>query len=257
MPTSLAFDDHIAVLREQGTRFAELAEATDLAAPVPTCPGWDLRTLIAHQGEVHRWATDVVAGRWDELTDAEQQERVAAPANAVLSDWLHAGVDDLVTTLEEAPDDLHAPVFLHDSPDPRRFWARRQAHETTVHRVDALAASLGRVPTSAEAAIESKFAADGIDELVSGFLPRRKSRLRSDPSHTLAVEPTDVRRRWLLTISNDPLVTVESPAPAASTFRGRADQLYLGLWNRGGEFEVAGDAEVLPLWRTTAVITWE
>ena len=205
MPTSLAFDDHLAALRDAGNRFAEVAAATDLAAEVPTCPGWDLRTLTAHLGEVHRWATDVVAGRWDELTDQEQQERVAAPAGPAIRDWFRAGVDDLVTALETAPKGLRVPVFLHDAPDPRHFWARRQAHETSIHRVDALAAALGRTPTSVEVTVDPAFAADGIDELVTGFFPRRKSRLRADPPHTLAVEPTDVARRWLLTISPRPV----------------------------------------------------
>ena len=45
-----------------------------------------------------------------------------------------------------APDDVEALVFLNDAPAPREFWARRQCHETTMHAVDALAASLGRPP---------------------------------------------------------------------------------------------------------------
>ena len=55
-------------------------------------------------------------------------------------DWLGDGAIDLVTALVRAPDDLEAPVFLHDAPAPREFWARRQCHETTIHAVDALAA---------------------------------------------------------------------------------------------------------------------
>ena len=61
-------------------------------------------------------------------------------------------------------------VFLRDSPAPREFWARRQAHETTIHRADAVAAGLGRRPRSAELDLDPAFAVDGLDELLTGFL---------------------------------------------------------------------------------------
>ena len=64
-------------------------------------------------------------------------------------------------------------MFLADAPSPRCFWARRQCHETTIHAVDALSASLGRYPVAADASwIGTELALDGIDELLTGFLPR-------------------------------------------------------------------------------------
>ncbi len=68
-------------------------------------------------------------------------------------------------------------TFLKDAPAPREFWARRQAHETTIHMVDAQSALLGRVPSTDEAGISSAFAADGLDELLRGFFTRGKSKL--------------------------------------------------------------------------------
>ena len=59
----------------------------------------------------------------------------------------------------------------------REFWARRQAHETTIHMVDAQAALLGHAPTSGEAALEVSLATDGLDELLRGFFTRGKSKL--------------------------------------------------------------------------------
>ena len=38
------------------------SRAAGADAPVPTCPGWTVRDLLAHQGMVHRWATAVVRG---------------------------------------------------------------------------------------------------------------------------------------------------------------------------------------------------
>ena len=52
------------------------------------------------------------------------------------------GCADLVAALAAAPDDLECWTFL-PAPSPRAMWARRQAHETAIHRVDAeLAAGL-------------------------------------------------------------------------------------------------------------------
>jgi hypothetical protein len=33
-----------------------LLAGTDLAAPVPSCPGWSVGGLVAHLGETHLWA---------------------------------------------------------------------------------------------------------------------------------------------------------------------------------------------------------
>jgi hypothetical protein len=52
-------------------------------------------------------------------------------------------------------------VFLRHAPPARLFWTRRQAHETTIHAVDAQAAALHRLPRPAEAMINDELAADG------------------------------------------------------------------------------------------------
>ena len=101
------------------------------------------------------------------------------------------GAIDLVTALVQAPDGpASAPVFLRDAPAPREFWARRQCHETTIHAVDALAAQLGRLPRAADAEwIAEEVALDGIDELLTGFVTRPRSRLRSPEPHRIVVLP--------------------------------------------------------------------
>src|ERR1019366_10224384 len=67
----------------------------------------------------------------------------------------------LVEALVAAPPDLRCWTFL-PAPSPLAFWARRQAHETTIHRVDAELASGPVAPVTPE------FAADGLDELLFG-----------------------------------------------------------------------------------------
>src|SRR5205823_3910842 len=128
---------------------------------VPTCPGWTVRDLLAHQGGVHRWATSHVV---EARTEPPSRDFALAepPDDDAVLDWFRDGYARLVTTLADASDRLECWTFL-PSPSPRAFWARRQAHETAIHRVDAESAS-GEPVT-----FDPAFAVDGIDELLLGF----------------------------------------------------------------------------------------
>lgn len=238
------------------------AVAAGLDAAVPTCPGWTVRDLLTHQGVVFRWARDIVGE-----VEPRPEELLAAEAVAVtdLLDWVDEGLVDLLNTLATAPEDLRVFFFLKDAPPSRQAWARRQCHEVTIHAVDAMAARLGRPPTAAQTWIRPALAADGIDELLTGFLPRRSQRVRSAEQLTVAVRPTDVSPAWLLRISEEPVVTTRfgghagDPPPADVTLTGTAAQLYLGLWNRGQhdpEFTATGRPHWIETWREQMQVVW-
>jgi hypothetical protein len=210
---------------------------------------WKVRDLIAHQGMVHRWATSHLRGA---PVEPSMTEGLGA-ADPVT--WLHEGGLELVEAILEAPDDLRALVFLNDAPPPRQFWARRQCHETTIHAVDALASALGRSPRPEETWIRREVALDGIDELLTGFVTRRRSRLRSDTPTTFAVRPEDAEEAWLVHVSTEPAVTERHPhghAHGDVVLEGSAVGLYLALWNRSDTV----DADGFDLWRERARITW-
>ncbi len=253
-------DDYLTTIVDRADRLATEAVAVGSAGrPVPTCPGWTLNDLIEHLGMVHRWAGGNLLG--GPAVDGDELERVAlagCPA-ALLDrvDWLRVGVTDLIAILRDAAEDVDAMVFLPDAPAPRLFWARRQAHETTIHAADGTAARLGRPATAAELGLSPAFAADGIDELVTGFLPRRRSRLRSDRPYTVVIRPTDVDLAWTVRISADPPAAERAAADRPdATWTGTAAGLYLALWNRGAEIIADGAAEPLNLWRRLAHVTW-
>ena len=105
-------------------------------------------------------------------------------------------------------------TFLNDAPGRASSGPRRQAHETTIHMVDALAAKLGRPPTADEAGIDPSLAVDGIDELVRGFFTRGRSKLYDGTEYTVAVRPADAERRWVLRVAER--LTVE-PAMGPET----------------------------------------
>ncbi|MFZ2013910.1 MAG: maleylpyruvate isomerase N-terminal domain-containing protein [Nocardioides sp.] len=241
---------HLDAFAEAVDAFAASATSAGLDAACLTTPDWDVRRLLAHQGLIHRWAAGHLLGERVDPDVAELEGLEAADPVA----WLRAGADRLATILAEAPDDLHALVFLADAPPPREFWARRQCHETTIHAVDALSAVLGRYPCADDTWIARDVALDGIDELLTGFLPRPMSRLRTDEPTTIAVLPDDADQRWLVAVSPQAPVTARGlgDEEADVVVRGSAVALYLTLWNRSDEVT----AEGLDLWAEGAQVTW-
>jgi uncharacterized protein (TIGR03083 family) len=252
----------IASLREEGARMTAAARATAADAPVPTCPGWAARDLVRHQGGVHRWATRVVA---DARTGppSEGLEVIAGgwPGDEVLADWFEAGHLALVSALEAAPPDLQCWAFM-PAPSPLAFWSRRQAHETAIHRVDA-ELTAGRTAEHLSS-VTPAFAADGVDELVSGFWPRRSAPARAETPVTLGLRCTDEGDAWVVTMGPDGVQTSAgatagvTAGEATCSVRGAAGDLYLALWNRGRSesLETEGDRAVLEQFGETMQVRW-
>jgi uncharacterized protein (TIGR03083 family) len=254
MPTHLSLQAHLAALVGSGAVLGEAAAAAGLDAKVPTCPAWDVTDLVIHQGMVHRWAGANLRGDTHHDTSASQAEAKAATD---LLGWYREGLAALVDTLNTTPDDAAANVFLKDAPPPRRFWARRQAHETTIHSVDAISAVHGRWPTAADVDIDPALAADGIDELLTGFITRGKGALHSAQPYSVLVRADDTGHEWTVRISNGPIVaTPGGTTGPEALFSGSAVQLYLSLWNRADEITTQGRADVVDAWRSQVRIRW-
>jgi uncharacterized protein (TIGR03083 family) len=243
--------EHLAELRRQGQLLGAAAERSDLDTPIPTCPGWAMRDLLRHVGDVQRWAAAHVAeGR---MRPIREVERVAGPLpeDRDLLAWFREGHQGLVRTLSEADPDVACWTFL-PAPSPLAFWTRRQSHETSIHRADA--ESPGGVLT----AFDPRFAADGIDELLFGFLGRPSEEpAPADPIRTLHLCASDTEGEWFVPLHPSATPTPEH-AEADCTVRANASDLYLLAWNRRAVegLEVAGDSSVMDLWRDDVQITW-
>ena len=185
---------HIAQLDEHGHALADAAERAGLDTDVPTCPRWDVRALLAHIGMVHRWATTHVREGKGAFAENTEGPHFPAPDEGVV-DWYRRGHADLLDALHAAPDDLDAMTFLADAGTARAFWARRQAHETAIHRADAEAA------TGSRPDFDQAFALDGVAELLEGFYSRRGGTLLADPPISLRVSPDDTEVSWLIELA--------------------------------------------------------
>jgi uncharacterized protein (TIGR03083 family) len=244
---------HIAAIESAGRLLASSAASGSLDARVPSCPDWDMRELVRHQGGIHRWATSIVGTPRTEAWDVDLPEVVGEwPPDDELISWFESGLQTLTDTLTAAPDDLDCWTFLAAS-SPKAMWARRQAHETTIHRVDA---ELAAGPPSA---IDPQLAADGVDELVSCFITRRGGRLKADPARTLGLTTRDTADSWVLTIGPDGTATRhDAGVDAECVARADAEDLYLALWSRRdpNALEVEGDRAVLDLFLDLVHVRW-
>jgi uncharacterized protein (TIGR03083 family) len=258
MGTRWRFEQHLNAIVQAAADLAGRARRAGPVADVPSCTRWAVADLVAHQGMVHRWAVSNLRGQGP-VSTPKAQILAEVPAERLV-DWFEEGTRLLLKTLRDIPPGVEAMVFLRDAPPPREFWARRQAHETTIHSVDALAAELGRLPLAEETGIGADLAKDGLDELLCGFVPRGRSRLERQDGTAVAVLPGDAETGWLLTLG-DRVEAVPVAADSAEVgaadhrFTGTAAQLYLGLWNRGDEV-TSSDSELLRQWRGKQRIRW-
>ncbi|MFJ2091556.1 maleylpyruvate isomerase family mycothiol-dependent enzyme [Streptomyces sp. NPDC087901] len=245
--------EHIQSLAAEGRLLADAAERAGTGAPVPTCPGWQVRDLLRHTAMVHTWAAAFVTeGHTSYVPDAGEPD-LDGPE---LLDRFRAGHGLLVEALERAPEDLECWAFFA-APSPLAFWARRQAHETTIHRVDAESAHSGALSP-----VASAHAVDGIDELLHGFHSRPKSRVRTDVPRTLRVRATDTGTAWTVRLSAEPPAAVREDGPSVlppvdCELSATAQELYLTLWNRLPltALAVEGDPDLARLWRERSSVT--
>jgi uncharacterized protein (TIGR03083 family) len=244
----LSTQDRLAALDVQGRLLLDAAQAAGPDAPVPSCPGWTVASLLRHIGLVHSWATVLVEAAGPEIDQDAFDAEAGLPDDADLVDWARDAHAGLVQALRDAPD-FAGWTFWPTSGTAREFWVRRQLHETAVHRMDAELAA-GRPLTP----LQPDLAADCLDELILGLVPFMP--LLSDESWSLAVIPDDVDLSWQVSVAARPPVTRQGAGPADLTLRGTASDLNALLHNRTDtDVRVDGDPTLLTVWRDRVQIS--
>lgn len=241
-------------------RFAVAVASTPMDAPVGACPGWTAYDLVCHLGNTHAWAATIVETC---RRAAEQNDEPGSRKPKTVSEWYAGKAEDLYEVLRTA--DPEAPCWnFATGAGFAGFWTRRQAHETTIHTVDLLGC------TGGSAVIERELAADGVDEVLTVFLPRMHDRgFPTELTAPLCLVSTDVRRSWTVSpraVVADPRAgvpvqprgsttetappVVEGPPrvvrrkhPGADQVAAPAETLYRVLWGRGSrdELTITGD----------------
>lgn len=207
-------------------------------APVPWCPEWTVSSVVAHIGCVHDWVTRMVT-----TGAADRVDFPSAPelAGAELADWADERRGMLLDALSDADPDR--PMWAFGLQVPTRFWSRRQAHETSVHAVDATAAA-GESWT-----ISGDVADDGLAEFLTLFLPFQWARRAPTwgDGRSVHFHRTDGEGERLMTISAEPEVRAAHEKGDLAV-RGSAHDLLLWALNRPASVELFGDEQLAADW---------
>jgi uncharacterized protein (TIGR03083 family) len=155
--------------------------------------------------------------------------------------------------VSEASPDIDVATFIRlvRAQSPLIFWARRQAHETAIHRADVEAATGSITP------VPGMFAIDGIGEVVAGFGARRSYAIARRA--TLALDAVDDVVSFRLVFGGERIEVEDhdgDPPASDATVRGTFSDLYYWLWNRPSAAAVEGDESVAALWHDTVKVRW-
>lgn len=235
--------DHVAGIRAETARLAGIVAAGDHDAPVAACPGWALRDVAAHVGEVQRfWAWSLK--RESAEPPRDEDVPVEQPGPDLVS-WLTGGADLLVTALQTI--DPGAPTWAWwPGPHTVEQVARHQLHEVALHRWDAEETG-GAEPEP----FPAEQAADGIDELLRVTLAA-ETRPWQGRHGVLVIAPDDAEAGWTVDCTGPRPVVHEGAAAAADCrLLGPAADIQLLLWNRPRQFRYRGDAALL-----TDLLAW-
>ena len=196
--------DLLGALGREQEAFAALAARAPAEVPVPACGDWTAGVLVRHLAAIHRWAA--LATRTG--ADAELPDMRPAWRSTTAADYESAAAE-----LRAALADPGRPCVTLAGPGTAAWWARRQLHETLVHRLD-LATALGD-----DVAADPAVAADCVAEVLDTMQPRQVA-LGRMAAPTGGIRLTAPSGSWSL-----------GPAPVAEV-SGSEVALALLLWRR-------------------------
>ncbi len=236
---SAAFLDY---LDSDGAALAGAARSAP-SAQIPSCPEWDMTGLLAHLGAVHRWVDHLVATKSAEYV--KRQHPTFADSGTAIA-WYEEGLDQLLGTLRSVDPDQLVWNWFDAKAAPSRFWIRRMAHETAMHRWDGEAAAGDPTPIAADLAV------DGVDEFLS-FVGRWLTRAPvAGLQGSLHLHATDADGEWTLNLWPDRLEQRREHAKADAAVRGPASDLLLWMLNRepadSPRLQVFGNHSIIEGW---------
>ena len=240
--TRMRYESFVDQVDELGTGLASAAEDS-LDDPVPTCPGWNVTDLVRHVAEVYE----------HKIASTELQQ--------VPDPWPPAWGDrEPIGWFRDAHGRLLAMFRAHGPNDPSPtwwpsdqtvgFWARRMAHETAIHGVDAQRASGRLTPLDRDLAI------DGIDEILRIMLEGDWSEAPSPESSGQRVVVEGGERSWVVTLDPTSIEVGDGDADAPSRVGGSPSNVDLWLWGRvpNEAVDISGSVEDAALLRSRLVV---
>jgi len=229
----LAGVDYLSALGEENRRFIVVAQDAGYSTRVPTCPEWNIGDLVFHLGRVQRWFLGMLSTNG---ADPKSLPKTVRPSDdGDLAAWFTSGAVEIESYLHSLSDDQ--PAWTFTGGDVGKWPKRRQAQEVLVHRFDAELAG-GKVSLA-----NIELCADGIDELLTVFLPRLGD--KAVLSQSVHLHCTDTDGEWMLTPSTTGIEVSREHGKSAVALRASAQALLQVVWRRQSvDSALAGGAEV-------------
>lgn len=238
------YAEFIETITEQSAAIRAVAVEAGPDADIATCTKWDVHALVQHLARVQGWAATAVA----DADAGTQPPRPEGPADfAELLPWWDEQLATLVDGLRAHEPADPAWAFGPNTPRSMLFWARRQAHEAAIHRLD-VESALSDPPVTHFA---PAFAADGIDEMLTWIAPLDQRWPEATLTGSVLYHAADAGRAWLVTFAPGAVPTITDAAAALgggltsdATVAGTADAVYRAVWGRPSTAVRSGDAEL-------------
>ncbi len=237
--------DYLHLLRVELTRLGAV-DPDHLNHPVPHIDDWTVGTVVGHTGWVSRFATLVLQSDVD--NPPSRSAVPEPPPGPEVLDWFNEGQNELLAVVEAVDHDKVVTTFT--GPQPSSWWLRRLAHEASMHRWDAYAATGSPDP------IDARLARDGIDEVFEVFASNRLNfEALNGQGETIHLHATDIDDgEWMITLNAESIDWSHGHEKGDVAARGPVADLLLMLWGRlpPSRLEVFGDAALLDRWQQAA-----
>lgn len=253
----LTDDELVDWIIESAERVAEIAALVGAREPVPACPPWTMRQLVAHViSGLSGWYTyNLTHGnRPTDLAGAWDAQPPLPRGNAERLRYLPRVTADFEALIESL--DLDAPCYVFQHRRTGRGWLLRAATECAVHVQDAEAILADPPPFSAERAATS------IDETLR-YMWRGALLIGGDPQGEqvpdipLTLRVADLSLAWQVTKQPDDFhvehVHIDGP-PSALSVTGNHRDVIPWLFGRisDGKPSFTGDPQLIRAWNLSA-----
>ncbi len=235
----MEYPTYVEHVRLDGQRLAAAANGS-LSLEVPSCPEWTVRDLVSHMAQVYEHKITCTA-----LGRAPDPWPPGWPADRDPVEWLGDAHERLLEMFDRSTPTTPSATWW--PPDQTvGFWARRLAHETAVHRIDAELAIGTPTPVNAELAV------DGVDEILIVMLAGDWSEEPDDRATGQQVGISTGGKTWRVTLERESVSVNEDGGAGDATLGGDPSDVLLWLWGRAPDERVvrSGDGEALRLLRS-------
>jgi Mycothiol maleylpyruvate isomerase N-terminal domain len=236
---TLPYEVHVDAIEQEAERIGELAER-GVKVAIRNSPGWDLEGLLLHLAASFARAVAQL-GAPDQSAEVAPQ---AQPTGSALGCFEESRLTLVSALREQDPAD---PCWNAVGEDLTvGFLARRLAHESAIHRIDAEVAR-GRSTT-----IDSELAEDGVDERLFVVLSHH-SELGEIPDlgGSICLVCSDRDAAWSIDASRGRFRVRAGRGPADAAVVATASDLFCFSWSRPTirPLQVTGRMAVVEAWQ--------